>query len=958
MLVVTAILALLVLDGLAGATPHSPTSAPGGVPIAGPRGTAGGAGAASFASVHAGGTAGAPVPAAPRPAASAGGWLDLNLTTNPGALMQYAAAYDARDGYELLFGGLDSGGSYSQDTWTYQKGVWTDISSQQTTSPGARYVTPMAYDAADNETVLFGGYDGGNSTVYSDTWVFANGTWTQLHLSTHPSARWRQAMAYDATDGYVLLYGGTTPNAAPLSDTWIFSNNRWTNITTDVTGSPPARYRATMTYDATDHEIVLFGGTSSAGVNSGTSDTWTYSNLTWKHVTSGPSPPARVYSFMSYDPAASGVILYGGATSNGGTGLRDTWEFSNGTWANISSSVGTSPSWRAYGTLVYDPVGGYLVAYGGANGSSSIYYADTWSFGLSALAFASASPPATDVGITTNVSVTVLTAEKNLAYRYTGLPTGCASLNRSWVLCRPTHAGAFPVVIYANDSAGQSVSANVTVVVNPLPVITSLRFTPPSVTVGVRTRLSITGNGGTGTPTYTLPQTPPGGCSRLNNSTFACTPSAAGTFAVTASATDQVGGRANLSANLTVAPAPTRARFAASPPGIDYGQTAMLYANVTGGTAPYSYYWRSSTLPVGCAPANVSPLACKPQTLGPAAIAVTVSDRFGVSVSGTVYMNVSQDLRLVSSGISAPSVDVGMRITFYTNVTGGTSPLNYTYGGAPPGCDFTDSAAATCIPAAAGAFSIRATVTDAAGAQLATPAYDLAVAATFAFTALSVGPRAIDLGQSATITASVSNGTAPYSYSYTGLPPGCAGSVAETFACTPTAAGHYNIVVTARDSVGRSVTGNSTLLVNPALRLGAFSATPSTVASGGTVTLLVAVVAGSGSPPYSYRYSGLPTGCTGTDAPSFHCAPTSAGTFTVQVTVTDAAAMAEQASLTLNVTGSASSSGTLLGLPTAEGYGVIGAVVIVVVAAAGAVALLRRRRPRHSPPTPNDPPTE
>jgi hypothetical protein len=80
----------------------------------------------------------------------------------------------------------------------------------------------MSYDPASRDVVLFGGLD--NKVDSNQTWEFQAGNWTQLTPATSPSARGLASMAYDAHDGVVILFGGTdiaggslgTPGHSPL----------------------------------------------------------------------------------------------------------------------------------------------------------------------------------------------------------------------------------------------------------------------------------------------------------------------------------------------------------------------------------------------------------------------------------------------------------------------------------------------------------------------------------------------------------------------------------------------------------------------------------------------------------------------------------------------------------------------------------------------------------------------
>ncbi len=75
----------------------------------------------------------------------------------------------------------------------------------------------------------------------------------------------------------------------------------------------------------------------------------------------------------------------------------------------------------------------------------------------------------------------------------------------------------------------------------------------------------------------------------------------------------------------------------------------------------------------------------------------------------------------------------------------------------------------------------------------------------------SVDPVAA--GSSTTFTTVANGGAPPYSYAYTGLPPGCASSVGASFSCTPTGPGSYSVGVTVTDSAGATATASTGLTV-------------------------------------------------------------------------------------------------------------------------------------------------
>jgi len=96
----------------------------------------------------------------------------------------------------------------------------------------------------------------------------------------HPSNRWGPNMVYDAKDGYVLLFGGSTNQ----NYTWKFSDGKWTDL--NIAVAPPSRAHGGIAYDAADGYVVLFGGSSR---NVYYNDTWEYSGGSGR---TSPRPPA------------------------------------------------------------------------------------------------------------------------------------------------------------------------------------------------------------------------------------------------------------------------------------------------------------------------------------------------------------------------------------------------------------------------------------------------------------------------------------------------------------------------------------------------------------------------------------------------------------------------------------------------------------------------------------------
>ncbi|MCI4364632.1 MAG: hypothetical protein L3K10_01000, partial [Thermoplasmata archaeon] len=146
----------------------------------------------------------------------------------------------------------------------------------------------------------------------------------------------------------------------------------WTNISASVGHTPACRDSPGLVYDVALEEVVMFGGVSQCGQANSFSlgDTWTFSNGTWTNITGtvGVAPSPRWGMAMVYDPTAGQVVLFGG-TDTYGFANNETWEF-NGTWHDLTSTQITSPPLGFGAGATYDPNAGGVLLYGGQSGFS------------------------------------------------------------------------------------------------------------------------------------------------------------------------------------------------------------------------------------------------------------------------------------------------------------------------------------------------------------------------------------------------------------------------------------------------------------------------------------------------------------------------------------------------------------------------------------------------------------
>ncbi|HYA57272.1 MAG TPA: kelch repeat-containing protein [Thermoplasmata archaeon] len=299
---------------------------------------------------------------------------------SPPPISGSGSAMDVKDGYVLTMGGCSSQGCPNAETWRYSHGVWTNLTPPSLThvdSPSARVNTSMTYDASTGYVLLFGGL-GAQGIALNDTWTFSAGRWTSLSTPVAPSPRESATLAY-LSNGTVLLFGGSRPGPhgpVELGDTWTFDAGVWTNITSTLSQAPSSRDSAAAAFGATPGELLLFGGRSGASI---LRDTWTFASGRWTEVTgSVTAPEARYSAGLVYLPSSNDWILTGGSVG-GGRGSATTWQFAKGNWSNVSSSAGVGPGARWGFTTAYDGPDGYLVVFGGLKGSSGPQN-DTWKY--------------------------------------------------------------------------------------------------------------------------------------------------------------------------------------------------------------------------------------------------------------------------------------------------------------------------------------------------------------------------------------------------------------------------------------------------------------------------------------------------------------------------------------------------------------------------------------------------
>ncbi len=437
---------------------------------------------------------------------SNGSWSKLAATIASGTLL----VYDGADGYVM---GYET--SYdTTSTWEFSNNTWTQLLPSTSPTPGES--GGIAYDAHDGYVLYLDATNGRQTS----TWAWLHGDWSNLNLVTQPVLHYTLAintMTYDAADGYVLLVQASNFSCGPAGNcllTWAFSGGAWTDLTGKSSQTPPVLIDASITYDAGDSKVLLFGGRYWSSNDSLSNQTWAFLGGQWNALAPSTIPTARFYAALTYDPAIGHVLMFGGDGAvpyAGGTidyPLADTWEFVNDTWTELLPSL-------------------------------------------------SASLARTDVGVPTMLTTVAPSIFGSPSYSYDGLPEGCQSVNSASIDCAPTEPGSFVVTVTVGYSDSVQSTASTTLLVAELPLISGFTSSENPVPVNGTTTLSSTVSGGTTPWTYIYGDLPPG-CATANVSSLGCTPTAAGKYSVSLMVSDRFGRSANSTLILSVGSTPSQ----------------------------------------------------------------------------------------------------------------------------------------------------------------------------------------------------------------------------------------------------------------------------------------------------------------------------------------------------------------------------------------------------------------
>ncbi|MCE9637234.1 MAG: putative Ig domain-containing protein [Planctomycetes bacterium] len=506
----------------------------------------------------------------------------------------------------------------------------------------------------------------------------------------------------------------------------------------------------------------------------------------------------------------------------------------------------------------------------------------------------------------------------------TGLPAGLIATPTGRTLTvtgTPTTAGTYSILATVSDGAGGTSTRSLTMVVSP--PVTVASGTLPDWTVGrAYGSRSLTTTGGTDPIGWTVTGLPTGLTASPSGRTVTIsgTPSVTGAFSVVAVVNDAAGSTASRTIPIVVNAVVTQPTGTLPDWTIsrDYGMRTLT---TTDGTAPIG--WTVSGLPTGlvATPSGRSlSIAGTPTATGTFTVSTTVTDAAGSTASASFPVT-------INAGLSAPSgtlPDWTINRNYGTrtiSTTGGTNPVVWTVAGLPSGLSTTANARLLDVsgtPDAVGTNTLTLTATDAAGAT-AVRTFTIVVNAAITTPTGSLPDWTIGRDY-LTRTLTTTDGTDPIVWSVTNLPPGLRSTPTSrmlTITGVPSAAGSYDVNVTATDAAGSSASRSIRVNVNPALTEPAGVLPAWTVDRPyGTRTISTT----GGTAPYTWSVSGLAQlGLTELDTGGASCelsgTPATSGSFIVLASVTDAAGASKSSAWSVTINSAlalATSSGTTL----------------------------------------------
>jgi len=488
----------------------------------------------------------------------------------------------------------------------------------------------------------------------------------------------------------------------------------------------------------------------------------------------------------------------------------------------------------------------------------------------------------------------------------------------------PTTAGSYAFTVTATDSTRVCSGSQAYKIDILCPAITISPSSLPNGKVCEPYNQTITPSCGTCSITGSLP---PG--LTLANCLISGTPTVAGIFSFTVTATDSLGSFTTRPYTIVIA-CPI---ITISPPTLPTATACQNYCvkltpSCAVGSTEFSV--TAGALPPGLPLSQDGMLCGTPSVAGIYNWTVTFTDSISGCTGSGAYTLVVTGTTITPATLPDPVV--GAPYSEVITASGGTAPYKFSVSGAlPTGLFLTQTTPTTAtisgIATTPGCITFTVTATDANGCAYSV-VYTICPNCPITISPPLLPDGSVCSTYSQTITANCA--IAPYTCSVAGALPSGLVLANCTISGTPTTAGTSMFTVTIKDAAARTASQNYSLLVTAGVVL-----SPATLPSASPgVPYSEVITASGGTAPYTFVIAGaLPPGLSPTTTPTtltISGTPTTVGCFPFTVTVTDANGCSTSITYTICVA---------VGGPTLSGWGMV--VLSVLLVGAG-LAIIRR----------------
>jgi hypothetical protein len=538
--------------------------------------------------------------------------------------------------------------------------------------------------------------------------------------------------------------------------------------------------------------------------------------------------------------------------------------------------------------------------------------------------------PVGDIGVAYSQTLAAIGGTGGYTWALTAgaLPAGLMIASTGAITGTPTMAQTASFTATVTDSSGKTAAGAFSLTVNDPAVPSIITSSPlPDGVVNHPYDYSVNVTGGTAPYRWSIAEgtIPDGLTFDSSNGTLSGVPTTTGTFTFELTVTDSSGAAAVAAARIKAPSAYVSSTRSYTIHVVAVGAFQITtasplpnatlntpYMNVSlaasGGSAPYTWQLANGNWPPGISMDSMGNLSGTPAQSGTYSVIVQATDSTGaVATSAFSLTVVNPKAPAISISSSLADGTVGTAYSQGLSANGGTTPYSWSIsaGALPPGLNINaDTGAITGTPSQKGAFPFTVQVTDAAGVK-ATAQFTIGIVANdLQITTTSPLPNG-SLNVPYSFGLSVTGGSAPYVWSLS------AGSLVSGFSInpstgvlsgTPTQAGSLHFIISVTDQSFDQTSQAFDLTVVSTMLTITTTQTSLTATEGAPFT--TTFTAAQGNTPYTWSVvkGTLPPGITlNSQTGVLSGSPTTPGTYTFTVQVTDVTTAAAQVQVTFAV---------------------------------------------------------